>query len=220
MKILLATASLDEVRWAHTNGLIDGVATTPALLAAADEGRGWQAHLADLSRAATGPVFASVGAIDGRDIYRDGRELAKVSDHVVVQIPMVEDAIGAMRKLSGEGVRVAATLVFTAAQAVLAAKAGASMVAVDLPTLDAVGAHGVDVVREVRAVLDADGAACDVIAAMPRDATQFADCVIAGADTLAVAPSVLRALLVHPLTDRGVDQLLNELSKHPRSRIS
>ncbi|HVE77300.1 MAG TPA: transaldolase family protein [Gemmatimonadaceae bacterium] len=218
MKILLATASPDDVRWAHENGLIDGVVTTPGLLAAADDGRGWQAQLGELAHVAAGPVFAAVGAIDGRDIYREGRELAKVSDQLVLQIPMVEDAIVAVRKLSADGVRVAATLVFTAAQAVLAAKAGASMIAVDLAVLDAVGAHGVDVVREVRAVLDADGTGCDVVAMMPRDATQFADCVMAGADTLVVSTGVLRALLVHPLTDRGVDQLLNELSKQPRVR--
>jgi transaldolase len=220
MRIFLATADVDEVRWAKSNGLIDGVVTTPTLLAEREQLGDPRELLGELCRANAGPVAAAVGAVNARDIYRDAKELAKISDHVVVQIPLVEDAIGAIRRLSAEGVRVSATLVFTAAQAVLAAKVGASAVITGLDQLDAVGAHSIDVIREIRAVFDVDTVSCDVVAAFPKDATQFADCALAGADVVILAPAVLHALLVHPLTDRGVDQLLNELSRHARPRVA
>lgn len=220
MRIFLATADLDEVRWAKSTGLIDGVVTTPALLAARDDAGEPRELLDELCRAVEGPVAVAVGAVSARDIYRDARELAKISDHIIVEIPLVEDALGAMRKLNAEGVRVSATLVFTAAQAMLAAKAGASAVITGLDELDALGAHGVDVIREIRTVLDTDTTSCDVVAAYPKDAARFADCALAGADAVAVKPAVLHALLVHPLTDRGVDRFLSELSRYSKPRVA
>lgn len=219
MRIFLATAQLDDIRWAAEHGLADGVLTTPALLDAAADGdpRGL---LADLCRSTSLPVCATVGAVNGADIYRDARELAKLSDHVIVQVPLVEDAVSAIRKLSAEGVKVGATLVFNAAQAILAAKAGASMIATALDQLDVYGHDGLEVVRELRAVFADGRVECDVMALHPRDATQFAGCAIAGADVVALPPQLVRALLLHPLTDRGLDQFLNELARGHRSRTS
>ena len=124
----------------------------------------------------------------------------------------------AMRRLRADGVRVVVTLVFTAAQAVLAAKAGAFMVTVALDQLDAFGHDGTDVVRSVGTLFAAHGMECDVLAAQPQHAAQFARCAEAGADVVAVAPDVLRALLLHPLTDRGLDQFLRDLSVHRQPR--
>jgi transaldolase len=217
MRIFLATARLDDIRWAAEHGLADGVLTTPALLDAASSGdpRGL---LADLCRATSLPVCATVGAVSGADIYRDARELAKLSDHVIVQIPLVEDAVSAIRKLSAEGVRVGATLVFNAAQAILAAKAGASMIATALDQLDLYGHDGLQVVSELRSVFADGRVECDVMALYPRDATQFAGCAIAGADVVALPPQLVKSLLLHPLTDRGLDQFLNELARGHRGR--
>lgn len=217
MRIFLATAKLDDIRWAADHGLADGVLTTPALLAEASDGDG-RGLLADICRTTSLPVCATVGAIDGADIYRDGRELAKLSDHVIVQVPFVEDAVGAIRKLSAEGVRVAATLVFNAAQAILAAKAGATMISTSLDQLDVYGHDGLEVVRELRSVLADGRVECDVMALNPKNASQFAGCAGAGADAVALPPALVRTLLLHPLTDRGLDQFLNELARGHKPR--
>lgn len=219
MKIFLATASLEEIRWAAGNGLCDGVLTTPALLheeRVAGEGH---ERLAEIARAVGLPILATVGSVGGEDIYRDGRALARISDQVAVQVPFVEDAVVAMRRLSSDGIRVAATLVFNAAQAVLAAKSGASSVSVHLDQLDAQGHEGIEEVREIRMVFDRHRIECDVLAAFPRNASQFTSSALAGADAQALSPATLRALLLHPLTDRGMDQFLTDLSRRgPRTR--
>jgi transaldolase len=215
MKILLASADVDDIRWAADAGLLDGVLTTPALLGAAD-GPSEHELLDAICRTAGTPVYVSVHAVDAAEIYRDGRELARLSDAIVVQVPLVEDAIGAIRRLRSDGVRVAATLVFNAAQAILAAKAGALSVVTPIDHLDAVGHSGVQVVRDLRAVFDASATECDVIAVRPATATQFTDCALAGADGVAVRADVLRNLLLHPLTDRGLDRFLRDLSQQHR----
>jgi transaldolase len=160
-----------------------------------------------------------VGAVNGSDVYRDARELAKLSDSIIVQIPFVEDAIEAIRRLSSEGVRVTATLVFNAAQAVLAAKAGAGTVCVHIDQIDAQGQDGVETIAGIHRVFQMHGVECDVLAAMPRNAAQFTSCALAGADAIAVSPEALRALLLHPLTDRGIDQFLTDLSRTHRTRV-
>lgn len=215
MKILLASADVDEVRWAASAGLLDGVLTNPALLGEAD-GPSERELLDEIVRAASAPVYVTVHAVDPADVYRDARELAKLSDAIIVQVPLVEDAIVAIRRLCTDGVRVAATLVFNAAQALLAAKAGAQSVVTPIDHLDAVGQGGVQVVRELRAVFDASATDCDVIAVRPATAAQFTECALAGADGVAVRPDVLRRLLLHPLTDRGLDQFLRDLSQQHR----
>jgi transaldolase len=219
MKIFIATAKLDDIRWAHSHGLVDGVLTTPPLLTAEVHPAGANDLLADICGVGAFPVAATVGAVNAEDIYRDARDLAKLSDSVIVQIPFVEDAIEAIRRLSAEGVRVAATLVFNAAQAVLAAKAGAGTVSVHVDQIDAQGQDGVDTIAEIHQVFRMHGVECDVLAAMPRNAAQFTGCALAGADAIAVSPETLRALLLHPLTDRGIDRFLTDLSRTHRTRV-
>lgn len=220
MKIFVSTASVADVQWAIDGGLAEGVLTTPGSLRDIAGDGEERALLAEICRATTGPVCATVGAVTAADIYRDARELAKISDQILVQIPLLEEAVGTMRRLRADGVRVVATLVFTAAQAVLAAKAGAFMVSVALDQLDAFGQDGTEVVRSVSMLFAAHGMECDVLAALPQHAVQFARCAAAGADVVAVAPEVLKALLLHPLTDRGLDQFLRDLSVHHRPRAT
>jgi len=220
MRLFIATAKLDDIRWAHAHGLIDGVLTTPSLVTAQVHPAGANELLADICRVAAFPVAVTVGAVHANDIYRDARELAKLSDAVIVQVPFVEDAIEAMKRLRSEGVRVAATLVFNAAQAVLAAKAGASTVCVHIDQLDAQGQEGVDTIAEIHQVFTMHGVECDVLAALPRNAAQFTGYALAGADTIAVSSDVLRALLLHPLTDRGLDRFLTDLSRTHRTRMT
>ena len=213
MKILLATADIDEQRWAAEAGLVDGFAPAPTML----DGEEREA-LAELARRSGLPVHVTVAALSAADIYREGRELAKLGDAVVVHIPLIEEGIVAARRLTAEGVRVAASLVVTAAQAVLAAKAGASAVSVPVDQLAAFGHSGPDVVQSVRQAFDAGGTECDVYAAHPRTATEFSACAALGADGAVVTPAALRGLLLHPLTDRGVDELLKNLVSSSRQR--
>ncbi|HEV7991333.1 MAG TPA: transaldolase family protein [Gemmatimonadaceae bacterium] len=212
MKIFLATASTDDVAWGAAHGMLDGVVTSPGLLA--DDGDGEpRAHLAELSRLVHGPIFAAVHAIDAAGAYRDGRELAKLSDQIVVQLPLVEETLGAMRRLQADGVRVAATHVFNSAQALLAARAGASSVITSVERLDAAGHDGVAMIAELRSAFDASDAECDVIALHASSPAQFGACAIAGADAVAVTADLCRALLVHPLTDRGIDEFLGDVAR-------
>lgn len=216
MKILLASADIDQVRWAAARGLADGVVTSPALFAGRDE----REALAEICRAVTLAVHATVGAVSEADVYREGRELARISDQITVQVPLVEDAVASIHRLSMEGVRVCATLVFSPTQALLAAKSGAAAVSLATHRLDVLGQDGVQVVAAVRDVLDGARAECEVIAELPKGAGRLDACALAGADGVTITPDDLRALLVHPLTDRGLDQLLQDLSRRPRLRPS
>jgi transaldolase len=216
MKVFFATANADDVAWGAAHGMLDGVLTSPRLLADETE-KDARAHLLELCRLFHGPIFASVQAIDASGAYRDGKELAKLSDQIVVQLPLVEDTLGAMRRLHADGVRVAGTHIFNTAQALIAVRAGASAVVTSIDLLDAAGHDGVAIVRDIRSAFEHSNAECDVIALNPASPTQYAACAIAGADAAAVSGDLCRALLLHPLTDRGIDQFLGDVARLRRS---
>ncbi|AHG90907.1 Transaldolase [Gemmatirosa kalamazoonensis] len=221
MRILLASASPADIRWAADHGLADGIVTSPSLLANERSGADPRELLAEICRqVGLLPVHASVAAVDPNDMYRDGRELAKVADSIVVEVPLVDDAVVAIRRLASEGVRVAATLAFNAAQALLAAKSGASSVTIAVDQLHELGTDSIVVVQESRRLFDRAGAECDLVAAYPRGSAEFIACGLAGADAVTVDVENLRSLLVHPLTDRGVDRFLKELATRPKPRIA
>jgi len=213
MKIYLATADTQEINWASECGFLDGVVASPAILARESEtsGRDAKEILTAICDAVSVPVCAAVESVNGAEAYRLGRELAKLSDQIVVAVPLVEDTLGALRHLRSDGVKVTATLVYTTAQAALAAKAGASVVSIGIDHLDLYGIDGADVVRETTSLFLQHGFECDVMAWCPRGPAQFGRCARAGADILAVEPQLLHALLVNPLTDRGVDRFLAEI---------
>jgi len=220
MRLHLASASLADIRWAADHGLADGIVTTPALLTAERPGADPRELLAEIARSVALPVHASVASVDTTDIYRDGRELAKVADSIVVEVPLVDDAVVAIRRLAGEGVRVSATLVFNAAQALLASKAGAAVITIPIDQLDGLGQVSIPVVDETRRLFDRAGVEADLVAAFPRSAADFTACGLAGADIVTLGIDAMRELLVHPLTDRGVDRFLKELASRPKPRIA
>lgn len=221
MKILLDTASLDEVRWATEVGIVDGISTDPTLIAEENSTEEYHELLAELCRLTRGPVLAPVLAITSDDIYRDGKELAKIADNIVVGVPVIEDGLRATARLAADGIRVTATLVFSVAQALFAAKAGAYSVSAFVGRVDDIGGDGIGLVRDIRQLFDRHHVECELNAASIRAPKQFAESAILGADTAAVPPDVLRLLLVHPLTDLGLDHFLNDWSKRvSRSRTS
>ncbi|HEY8163923.1 MAG TPA: transaldolase family protein [Gemmatimonadaceae bacterium] len=218
MNIFVESVSPDEIRRAAAAGFADGVIFSETNYASANpDGDGRQA-LDAIAQEFAMPVCVEVGALSADDLYKAARELSRISEHIVVQLPLIEDAMEAMHRLSLEGVGVCATYVFNGAQAVLAAKAGASMVRVSLHDLDAQGQTSTDAVTEIRSLLETSECECDVMVASPRTTTQFTECVAAGAQIVCVEPSVLQSLLLHPLTDRGLDRFLSDLSKRPKPR--
>ena len=220
MKIHLASANLSDIRWAVEHGLADGIVTSPALLAAIMPGTDGRDIIADITREVALPVSVTAPSIDPSDIYRDGRELAKIADNIVVQVPLVDDGVVAIRRLTAEGVRVSASLVFSAAQALLAAKAGAVSIVTPIDQLDALGQDTLGIVHEIRELFDLGDVECDVVTAFPRSASEFTACGLAGADAAALPLDQLRTFLVHPLTDRAIDRFLKELSTRPKPRIA
>jgi transaldolase len=218
MNIYLESIDLDEIRNAAGAGLADGVAFSRTV-SSADGGDGnTRERLEEISREFAFPVCVPVGAVTSNDIYTEARELAKVSDHVVVQIPLVEDSLVPMARLTAEGVSVCATFVFSAAQAIIAAKTGAAAVRVTLDELENYGQPATRILADIKNALDAGGAECDVVAASPRTSVQFAECALAGADIVSITPDALRRLVLHPLSDRGIDKFLSELARRPKSR--
>jgi transaldolase len=187
MKIFAATGDIGEIQWAEQAALIDGV------LLPAD----FSGNVGYLCDGTALPVCVNVTALDPREMVGTARALAReYGDQVSVQVPFYEDALSAVRRLRDDGVRVVAALITTVAQAVLAAKAGASMVSIDVGELDRRGRDGADVIREARALFTQHGTSCDVLAVSARDAQQFSRCARAGADIVGVAPDLLHELLV------------------------
>lgn len=220
MNIYLESVSLDEIRHAASAGIVDGVAFSHVTFSADDPDADMRERLEEISREFAFPVCVPVGAVASADIYAEARELAKVSDHIVVQVPLVEDSLIPIARLSAEGVVICATFVFSAAQALIAAKAGATVVQVNLRELETFGQAGSDALAEIKHVLETGGEECDVMAASPLTASQFSDCVTAGADIVCVTPETLRGLTVHPLSDRGVDRFLSDLARRPKPRAT
>jgi len=218
MNIYLESVNLDEIRNAASAGLADGVAFSHVAFSADDPDASARERLEEIAREFAFPVCVPVGAVTSSDIYTEARELAKVSDHIVVQIPLVEDSLIPIARLTAEGVIVCATFVYNAAQATIAAKAGATSVRVALDDLETYGQSAPLALSEIKNVLDAGERECDVIAASPRSAVQFSECALAGADIISLTPETLRALIVHPLSDKGIDKFLSDLAKRPKSR--
>lgn len=219
MNIFLESVSIDEIRRVSSAGFADGVIFSEAAYAAASGGPTAHEAIGAIAQEFAIPVCIEVGAVSSGEMYRLAHELAKISDHVVVQLPLVEDALAPMHRLSAEGIGVCANFVFNGAQAVLASKAGASMVRISLHDLDAQGQTSTDAVTEIRSLLATSECECDVMVASPRTTTQFTECIAAGAQIVCIEPDVLRALLLHPLTDRGLDRFLSTLSRKPRPTV-
>jgi transaldolase len=213
MKILLDSANLTEIRWAISTGLIDGVTTNPTLVANDAPSRDHKGHLAEICRLVPGPVSVEVVATDADGMYREAKELAKVAENIVVNVPMIEEGLVAIQRMVADGIRVNVTLIFTAAQALFAAKAGAAMVSPFIGALDEIGQDGVGLIADIRHIFDNYDIECQVLATSIRSPAHFTEAAKIGADAIAVPPAVLRALLLHPLTDRGLDQFLNDWSK-------
>ncbi len=213
MKFFLDTADLSDIRWAAQAGLIDGVTTNPTLLSKVARDLEPRDVLKEICSLVDGPVSAEVVAVDADKMYAEGRELAKIADNVVVKIPMLEDGLVAVRRLTVEGIKVNVTLAFSSVQCLLAAKAGATYISPFLGRLDDIGHEGMEVVREARIIYDNYGYETAILAASIRHPRHVAEAAMLGADVATMPTATLKKLILHPLTDRGLDQFLNDWSK-------
>ena len=215
MKFFIDTANLDEIRECNELGLIDGVTTNPSLVA--KEGNvDFKEHLAKICAMVKGDISAEVTATDVEGMLREGREYAKVAPNVVVKCPLTMDGLKATRTLREEGTKVNVTLRFSAAQALLAAKAGASYSSPFIGRLDDIATDGMQVIRDIVQIYDNYGFATEVLAASIRHPMHIVDCALAGADVATIPFKVIQQLVKHPLTDKGLDAFLSDWKKSGR----
>lgn len=218
MRLYLASVNPDEIRWALQSGLIDGVVATPRVLAEEVPQADPLEILTELAALTPLPIFASVGALTPTEVIRGSRALRRIAEQVVIAIPFVEEALPAFRRLSRDGVRCAATFVHSAAQGLLAAKAGATHIVVPVDALDAIDHPGESVIAPLRAMLDRASLECDIVAAGPTTALRLSAMGAAGADAAVVTPLTLRAFVNHPLTDRAVERFLGDVARRAKPR--
>jgi transaldolase len=215
MKFFIDTANLDEIREANDLGMIDGVTTNPSLVA--KEGDvDFKEHLAKICALVKGDISAEVTALDTEGMLKEGREYAKVASNVVVKCPMTLDGLKATRILNEEGTGVNVTLCFSAAQAILAAKAGARYISPFIGRLDDVSTDGMQLIRDIVQIYGNYDFDTQVLAASIRHPMHIVDCALAGADVATIPFKVIKQLVQHPLTDKGLDAFLSDWKKSGR----
>lgn len=216
MKIFLDTANIDEIREAHSWGILDGVTTNPTLVAR--EGKDFLDVVRQICAIVPGPVSAEVVSTTSDEMIREGREIMRKvgAPNVVIKIPMIREGLRAIKALSSEGLRVNVTLIFSAPQALLAAKAGAAYVSPFIGRLDDISHVGMDIVRDIRAIFDNYDFPCEILAASIRNPLHVVDAAKFGADVATMPFSVLEAIIKHPLTDIGLQKFLKDWEKLPQ----
>lgn len=211
MKFFIDTAEVGEIRAAHALGLVDGVTTNPSLIA--KSGRDFKDVIREIASFVDGPISAEVIALDAEGMVREGRELAAIHENIVIKVPMTEEGLKATRIFSAEGIRTNVTLVFSALQALLAAKAGASYVSPFVGRLDDVGHDGMEGIEQIRTIFDNYGYATEIIVASVRSPMHVLNAGLLGADICTIPPAVISQLAKHPLTDVGIAKFMADWEK-------
>jgi len=216
MKIFLDTANIDEIREAHSWGILDGVTTNPSLVA--KEGKDFLDVVRQICAIVPGPVSAEVVATTSDEMIREGREIMRKvgAPNVVIKIPMIREGLRAIRTLSSEKIKVNTTLIFSSPQALLAAKAGAAYVSPFIGRLDDISHVGMDIVKDIRVIFDNYDFKCGILAASIRNPLHVVDAAKAGADVATMPFSVLEAIIRHPITDIGLKKFLKDWEKLPQ----
>ncbi|WP_428647504.1 fructose-6-phosphate aldolase [Roseibium sp.] len=204
MKFFADTAAVDDIAELNSYGLLDGVTTNPSLIA--KSGRQIKDVIAEICALVSGPVSAEVAAMDFDGMVREGEHLAGLADNVVIKLPLTLDGLKACRHFSQKGIRTNVTLCFSANQALLAAKAGATYVSPFIGRLDDINIDGMDIIRDIRTIFDNYALETDILAASIRSGNHVSQAALAGADVATCPAAVIKALVVHPLTDKGLVQ--------------
>ncbi|MCC6554287.1 MAG: fructose-6-phosphate aldolase [Polyangiaceae bacterium] len=213
MKIFIDSGDIAEIREAQSMGVIDGVTTNPSLLAKA--GKPTARAIAEICEVVDGPISAEVVAVDRDGILREGRELAKIHRNVVVKVPLIDEGLKAVRVFTEEGIRTNVTLCFSASQALLAAKAGATYISPFVGRIDDVSGDGMELIQQIVTIYRNYGFGTEVLTASVRHPVHFVEAALIGAHVATVPLKVIKQLLKHPLTDLGLAQFLADAKKIP-----
>lgn len=211
MKLFIDTANVDEIRRVAKWGVLDGVTTNPSLIA--KEGRKLEDVINEICSIVDGPISAEVISAESDGMVKEARKLSKIHKNVVIKIPICEEGLKAVSILSKENIRTNVTLIFSAQQALLAAKAGASFVSPFMGRLDDIGSAGIDVISDIAQIFDYYSFNAEIIAASVRSPMHVLDCAKAGADIATVPYKVFMQMIKHPLTDAGMKKFLEDYKK-------
>jgi|TARA_B110000046_G_scaffold73965_1_gene81840 transaldolase len=215
MELFIDTAEIEEIKSLNITGLIDGVTTNPSLIA--KSGRNIIETIAEICAEVSGPVSAEVTATDFDSMIKEGRKLSAIADNVAIKVPLTFDGLRACKTFSDDGIMVNVTLCFSAAQAILAAKAGATFISPFIGRLDDIGADGMSLISEITEIYEIYGFETKVLAASIRSVKDIIDVSKLGADVATIPPKFLKAMYHHPLTDKGLADFLSDWGKTGQS---
>lgn len=214
MKFFIDTANIDEIKKGMEMGMVDGVTTNPSLIAR--ETKPFKKILTEICKIVDGPVSAEVVSLDAAGMVKEGRTLAKIDDKIVIKVPMITEGLKAVKLFAAEGIKTNVTLVFSATQALLAAKAGASFVSPFVGRLDDISAPSMDLVGDIVTIYDNYGYQTEIIVASVRSPQHVLEAALIGADIATIPLKVIEQLARHPLTDAGMAQFLADWEKRAK----
>lgn len=212
MKFFIDTANMDEIKEIHQWGILSGVTTNPSLVAK-EKDISFHDRLVEICELVNGPVSGEVIALDAEGMIEEGRELAKLHEHIIVKIPMTEEGMKAVKVLTEEGIKTNVTLIFNTVQALTAARAGATYVSPFIGRLDDIGLDGMELIKDIAAIFAIHDIDTEIIAASIRNSGHMHGAALSGADIATVPYKVIKTLTKHPLTDKGIEQFLNDWNK-------
>jgi len=211
MKFFVDTAEIDDIKELNALGIVDGVTTNPSLIA--KSGRDILEVTKEICDIVDGPVSAEVVALNADDMIAEGRKLAKIADNIAVKVPLTWDGLKACNVLTNEGHMVNVTLCFSANQALLAAKVGATFISPFIGRLDDLNLDGMELIADIREIYDNYGFETEILAASIRSANHMSDCAKVGADVATAPPGVIKKMADHVLTDKGLDAFMKDVAK-------
>ena len=214
MKFFIDTANINEIQKGVEMGMVDGVTTNPSLIA--KENKPFEEIITEICRIVDGPISAEVVSLDTEGMVGEARNLAAINDNIVVKVPMTTEGIKAVRRLAAEGIKTNVTLVFSVAQALLAAKAGATFVSPFVGRLDDIGVSGMDLIQDIMTVYGNYGYESEVIVDSIRSPQHVVDVALIGSDIATIPFKVIAQLAKHPLTDIGIEQFLADWDKRKK----
>ncbi|MCU5378927.1 fructose-6-phosphate aldolase [Bacillus cereus] len=211
MKFFIDTANINEIKEANALGVLAGVTTNPSLVA--KEGVDFHERIREICSVVEGPVSAEVISLESDKMIEEGKELAKIAPNVVVKVPMTTEGLKAVKAFSDLGIRTNVTLVFSAVQALLAARAGATYVSPFLGRLDDIGHNGMDLIRQIAEIFAIHGIETEIIAASVRHSVHVTEAALNGSHIATIPANVIASLVKHPLTDQGIERFLADWEK-------
>lgn len=214
MKFFIDTANIEEIRKGVDMGLVDGVTTNPSLVAKED--KPFEEIITEICKIVDGPVSAEVVSLDADGMIEEAKKLAAINENIVIKIPMIVEGIKAVKILTAEGIKTNVTLIFSAVQALLAAKVGATFVSPFVGRLDDIGAPSMDLISDIVGIYDNYGYQSEIIVASVRSPQHVMDAALIGADIATIPLKVITQLAKHPLTDIGMEQFLADWEKRTK----